>query len=170
MTHCRTLILDIETNLKHDTIWCCVTKDITTGDTKVWTEAESLRSYLRVDDLLVGHNIIGFDAPILNRLWNLKIRLSQVRDTLVMSRLANPQREGGHSLDAWGKTLGNHKGNFTNFNEGLSQEMIDYCIQDVNLTAQLYKLLDRQLKDWGDSVDLEHKVAADCLSSGEERI
>ena len=160
MTHCRTLILDIETNLKHDTIWCCVTKDITTGDTKVWTEAESLRSYLRVDDLLVGHNIIGFDAPILNRLWNLKIRLSQVRDTLVMSRLANPQREGGHSLDAWGKTLGNHKGNFTNFNDGLSQEMIDYCIQDVNLTAQLYKLLDRQLKDWGDSVDLEHKVSA----------
>ena len=156
----RTLILDIETNLKHDTIWCCVTKDITTGDTKVWTEAESLKSYLRVDDLLVGHNIIGFDAPILNRLWNLKIRLSQVRDTLVMSRLANPQREGGHSLDAWGKTLGNHKGNFTNFNDGLSQEMIDYCIQDVNLTAQLYKLLDRQLKDWGDSVDLEHKVAA----------
>jgi DNA polymerase I len=159
MTHCRTIVLDIETNLAHDTIWCCVTQDITTGDTKVWTEAESLRSYLRVDDLLVGHNIIGFDAPILNQLWNLKIPSHQVQDTLVMSRLANPQREGGHSLDAWGKTLGNHKGNFTNFNEGLSQEMIDYCIQDVNVTAQLYKLLDRQLKDWGTSVDLEHKVA-----------
>ena len=155
----RTLVLDIETNEEHATIWCCVTKDITTGDTKVWTEAGSLRSYLRVDDLLVGHNIIGFDAPILSRLWNLKIPLTQVRDTLVMSRLANPQREGGHSLGAWGKTLGNHKGNFTNFNEGLSQEMIDYCIQDVNVTAQLYKLLDRQLKDWVVSVDLEHKVA-----------
>ena len=163
----RTLILDIETNMEHSTIWCCVTKDIKTGDIKVWTEPESLRSYLREDDLLVGHNIIGFDAPILNQQWNLKIPLSQVRDTLVMSRLVNPQREGGHSLDAWGKTLGNHKGNFKNFNEGLSQEMIDYCIQDVNVTSQLYKLLDYQLKGWDRSVELEHKVA--IVISSQER-
>ena len=100
MNHSRTLILDIETNLKHDTIWCCVTKDITTGEVKVWTEAESLKSYLRQDDLLVGHNIIGFDAPILNQLWNTKILSSQVRDTLVMSRLLNPQREAPPSYIA----------------------------------------------------------------------
>jgi len=77
-----------------------------------------------------------------------------------MSRLLNPQREGGHSLDAWGKTLGNHKGNFKNFNEGLCQEMIDYCVQDVNVTDQLYKLLDKQLLGWDQRcVELEHQVA-----------
>jgi len=168
MNHSRTLILDIETNLKHDTIWCCVTKDITTGEVKVWTEAKRLSDYLRQDDLYVGHNIIGFDAPILNRLWHLKIRTSQVKDTLVMSRLLSPSLEGGHSLDAWGKRLGNHKGNFTNFNEGLTQEMIDYCIQDVEVTHLLYKNLSNSLKDWDERcIKLEHDVAV--IVSRQER-
>ena len=168
MNHSRTLVIDIETNLKHDTIWCCATQDTTTGEVRVWTEAKSLSEYLRQDDLFVGHNIIGFDAPILNRLWNLKIRSSQMRDTLVMSRLLNPSLEGGHSLDAWGKRLGNHKGNFTNFDSGLSQEMIDYCIQDVGVTTQLYKLLTKELSAWDQKcVDLEHQVAV--IVSRQER-
>jgi DNA polymerase I-like protein with 3'-5' exonuclease and polymerase domains len=161
-------VIDIETNLKHDTIWCCVTKDITTGEVKVWTEAKSLNAYLRQDDKFVGHNLIGFDAPILNRLWHTRILSSQVSDTLVMSRLLNPSLEGGHSLDAWGKRLGNHKGNFTNFDSGLSQEMIDYCIQDVELTTQLYKLLTKELSDWDNKcVELEHQVAV--IVSRQER-
>ena len=166
--HSRVLVIDIETNLKHDTIWCCVTKDITTGEVKVWTEAKSLNAYLRQDDKFVGHNLIGFDAPILNRLWHTRILSSQVSDTLVMSRLLNPSLEGGHSLDAWGKRLGNHKGNFTNFDSGLSQEMIDYCIQDVELTTQLYKLLTKELSDWDNKcVELEHQVAV--IVSRQER-
>jgi len=161
MSHSRTIILDIETNTKHDTIWCCVTKDITTGEINVWTEAKSLRSYLRQDDLLVGHNIIGFDAPILNQQWSLKIRLSQVLDTLVMSRLLSPSLEGGHSLDAWGKRLGKFKGNFTSFNDGLSDEMLMYCKQDVEVTHDLYTHLSSELKGWDQRcIDLEHNVAA----------
>lgn len=168
MNHSRTIILDIETNTKHDTIWCCVTKDITTGEINVWTEARSLRSYLKQDDLLIGHNIIGFDAPILNQQWNLKIRLSQVWDTLVMSRLLNPSLENGHSLDAWGKRLGKFKGSFTNFNDGLSEEMVEYCKQDVHVTHHLYDLLSRELKGWDQRcIDLEHNVAA--IVSRQER-
>jgi DNA polymerase I-like protein with 3'-5' exonuclease and polymerase domains len=160
MNHSRTLVIDIETNLKHDTIWCAVTNDVDTGEVKVWTEAESLRKYLRQSDRFVGHNIISFDAPILNRLWNTRIRLSQVHDTLVMSRLLNPTLEGGHSLEAWGHRLGKHKGSFNDFDSGLTQEMVDYCIQDTHVTVELYKLLTRELKEFGDSVDLEHNVAA----------
>jgi DNA polymerase I-like protein with 3'-5' exonuclease and polymerase domains len=168
MSHSRIIILDIETNLKHDTIWCCVTKDITTGEVNVWTEPKSLRSYLRQDDQFVGHNIIGFDAPILNRLWNLKIRLSQVSDTLIMSRLLSPSLENGHSLDAWGKRLGKYKGSFTNFNDGLSDEMIEYCKQDVEVTHCLYTQLSKDLKDWDQRcIDLEHSVAA--IISRQER-
>ena len=40
------IFLDIETNLKHDTIWLCVTKHSTTGEVRHWREADSLQSYL----------------------------------------------------------------------------------------------------------------------------
>ena len=160
MSHSRTLILDIETNTKHDNIWCCVTKDIYSGEVNVWTEVKNLRNYLRKDDKLVGHNIIGFDVPILNRQWNLKITLNQLVDTLVMSRLLNPSLEGGHSLKEWGKRLGNYKGDFTNFDGGLCDEMVEYCKQDVEVTHQLYSLLTNELKRWDQRcIDLEHKVA-----------
>jgi DNA polymerase I len=161
MEHSRTIILDIETNTKHDHIWCCCTKDIYTGEVNVWTEVESLNGYLRKEDKLVGHNIIGFDAPILNRQWNLKITLNQLQDTLVMSRLLSPSLEGGHSLDAWGKRLGKYKGSFTNFNDGLSEEMVEYCKQDLEVTEALYKYLTKELSTWDQKcVKLEHQVAA----------
>ena len=163
----RTLILDIETNLKHDTIWCCVTKDTETKEVNVWTEARKLNEYLRPSDKLVGHNIITFDSRILNQLWNSKIQSSQLADTLVMSRLLNPQIEGGHSLDAWGKRLGNLKGDFKDFDGGLTQEMLDYCIQDVHVTHKLYDKLTRELEGWGESVELEHEVAN--IISGQEQ-
>jgi len=162
------IVLDIETNLAHDKIWCCVTKNIDTNEVKVWTESEELINYLKDCSLFIGHNIIGFDAPILNQRWHLKIRTSQVKDTLVMSRLLSPSLEGGHSLDAWGKRLGNHKGNFTNFEGGLTQEMIDYCIQDVEVTTKLYQHLLNALKDWDERcINLEHDVAV--IVSRQER-
>ena len=147
------LVLDIETNLTHDTIWCCVAN----GD--VYTDAKGLQQLVNSHDIIVGHNIIGFDGPILSKVWGVKIPISKVRDTLVMSRLLNPQLEGGHSLRAWGERIGEYKDDFTDFDGGLSDEMVTYCKQDVTVTAELYRRLDRDLKDFGRSVELEHQVA-----------
>jgi DNA polymerase I-like protein with 3'-5' exonuclease and polymerase domains len=76
-----------------------------------------------------------------------------------MSRLLNPVLEGGHSLKSWGLRLGKHKGEFTAFDGGLCDEMVDYCIQDVEVTAALFENLSRDLLDWGESSDLEHRVS-----------
>jgi DNA polymerase I len=76
-----------------------------------------------------------------------------------MSRLWNPQLDGGHSLRAWGERLGDYKDDFTDFDSGLSDEMISYCRQDVAVTVKLYHRLTRELQDYGLSVDLEHQVA-----------
>ena len=157
------LVLDIETNLAHDKIWCCAYNCSWFFPDMIHVETSEsiagLKSAIKGADVIVGHNIIGFDGPILSKLWGIKIPVSKVRDTLVMSRLLDPQLEGGHSLRAWGQRIGNYKDEFTDFDGGLSQEMIDYCKQDVKVTAELYRRLDRELKDFGYSVELEHKIA-----------
>jgi len=157
----RNIIIDVETDRTISQIWCAVTKDLTNNkeEAKVWTQASELQEYLRPNDILIGHNIVGFDAPVLRKHWNLKIDSAQLQDTLIMSRLINPVIESGHSLRSWGLRLGLHKGDFTAFDGGLCDEMVEYCIQDVEVTAALFKNLSRDLLDWGESSDLEHQVS-----------
>ena len=159
----KKIVLDIETNLAHDTIWMAATHDIDTGDNEVCTDADALTRILATADVIVGHNLIGFDIPVLRRVWGISVERHKVVDTLVLSRLYNPSLEGGHSLKAWGLRMGDEqKGDFTDFDGGLTQEMIDYCIQDTVVNAQLYIHLLELLKkmDFSDySIELEHIVA-----------
>ena len=157
------IILDIETNSKHDVIWCCVTREIDTDEVIVWKEANGLQKYLDRCDLIIMHNGISFDAPVLRKNWKVTMKLNQVYDTLVASRLLNPSIEGGHSLGAWGQRLGFPKGDFKDFDGGLTEEMLTYCIQDTLVTKQLYKYLVTEFKHQGfdeRSIELEHKVQA----------
>jgi DNA polymerase-1 len=157
------IVLDIETNSKHNKIWLVVTRDINTGEVKSWKEASGLQKYLDNCDLIIMHNGISFDAPVLRETWKTSIMPSQVCDTLVLSRLLSPSLEGGHSLDAWGKRLGFPKGEFSDWDGGLTPEMEEYCIQDTLVTQKLYEHLTSELKfNKFDkrSIDLEHKVQA----------
>ena len=102
----RKIIIDIETDsLDVTCIWCVVCKEIHNTEYKVFRDAKSLNNYIHRDDVFIAHNGITFDFPVLNRLWGTKFKLSNVEDTLIMSRLFNPEREGGHSLAAWGQKL-----------------------------------------------------------------
>jgi DNA polymerase I-like protein with 3'-5' exonuclease and polymerase domains len=157
------IVLDIETNSKHNKIWLVVTRDINTGEVKSWKEASGLQKYLDNCDLIIMHNGISFDAPVLRETWKISIMPSQVCDTLVLSRLLSPSLEGGHSLDAWGKRLGFLKGEFNDWDGGLTAEMEEYCIQDTLVTQKLYEHLTSELKSNKfdqRSIDLEHKVQA----------
>jgi DNA polymerase-1 len=159
------IALDIETNLAHTKIWCCVTKNLDTKEVKVWREANELWEYIKEASLIVAHNGIGFDFKLLNKLWNCRIQLKTVQDTLTLSRLLNPSREGGHSLAAWGETLGYPKTEFNDFEleTHTLDEMIEYCINDVEVLAKLYQHLVSELsqqKFSQRSIDLEHNVQA----------
>jgi DNA polymerase I-like protein with 3'-5' exonuclease and polymerase domains len=118
---------------------------------------------------ICGHNLIGYDVPVLNRLWGTRIPEYRVVDTLVLSRLFHPDLDGGHSLAAWGTRLGFPKGEHTDWEE-LSDEMVEYCKRDVDVTERLHNALMSQMQMFGFTkhcVDLEHSVAFICRDQEE---
>ena len=118
------LVFDIETDgLDASKIWCIVAKDLDTGQIHTYNPDKIQEGFkLLVDsDLLIGHNILGFDIPVIENLTGISFKDKKVIDTLVLSRLAKPER-GGHGLKAWGFNLGFNKGSmeehgFTNYSE-----------------------------------------------------
>lgn len=167
----KRLFLDIETDGFNPTrIWCVGTvmvednKDGTTTEiAKLYTEEERnlFTTLASQADKVIGHNAIHFDFRVLDLLWGIRFEPEQMLDTLVLSQLANPVREGGHSLEAWGRKLSFPKVEFdpSLFCQGYTEEMGEYCMQDTKLTCKLYKVLKTELHKFsGDSIKLEHRV------------
>lgn len=155
------MIFDIETDdLNATKIWCIVAKEVD-GKSYRFTpdEIKDGIKLLEQADTLIGHNIIGFDLPVLEKLYNFKYS-GKVIDTLVMSRLYNPVRENGHSLKTWGYRLGVPKQEQPEF-DNYTPVMLNYCEQDVILNEAVYKyLLDEGLGFSQQSLDLEHRTAS----------
>ena len=162
----RTMIVfDIETDgLVHDvtTIHCMVLHNTEDGTTTRYSDSGHTDPIVRGiniledADRLVGHNIINYDLRVISKLYPYFSPRGDVVDTLLLSRLYHPnlleidkknmwkhmplQMYGRHSLEAYGYRLGEFKGSFakdTDWKEW-SQEMEDYCAQDVTVTLKLW--------------------------------
>tara|TARA_R110002167_G_scaffold95269_1_gene253816 strand:- start:7009 stop:8724 length:1716 start_codon:yes stop_codon:yes gene_type:complete len=155
----RKIIIDIETDAIEATcIWCVVCKELN-GDVVYFTDRKGLIEYLKPDDIYIAHNGLVFDFPILNRLWGTSIKFKNVEDTLILSRLYNPEREGGHSLGNWGKKLGFNKIDFEDFSS-YTENMLEYCIRDVLVTERVYKQLYAEGLNFSrESVEIEYRIA-----------
>ena len=158
------LVFDLETNgLLNDVtcIHCLVIYDSEVDQTYVYNDQGSEEPIVRGVQLLegaeviCGHNVISYDIPVIEKLYPWFECKALVIDTLLLSRLYHadmmkldskrnlrlmPQQlYGRHSLESYGYRLGEYKGEFgktTDWQEW-SQEMQDYCIQDVNVTTKL---------------------------------
>ena len=165
MSESQMLVFDCETNgLLHDVseIHCIAIYDNTKEETFVFNNqgdqsgpiTEALH-WLSSADVLVGHNVINYDLPVLRKIYSWFKYDGTAIDTLVLSRSYHPnlmeidkkrnvprmplQLYGRHSLEAYGYRLGEYKGEFgktTDWNQW-SQEMQDYCVQDVKVTTKL---------------------------------
>ena len=156
------VVLDIETNMAHDVIWMAGVYCPAAGEATAHYDLESLYNRLSGVDEIIGHNLIGFDLEVLRNVWGFDWNRA-VTDTLVVGRLLNPSADGGHSLRAWAERAGGElKDSFTDFDAGLTPEMVEYCLQDCRANWDVYQYM-LQLKDeYGfsdESVALEHQVA-----------
>ena len=88
-------------------------------------------------DTLIGHNIIRYDIPTLERLLGIKIK-AQLIDTLALSwYLFDVNR---HGLEQWGERLNIEKPTITDW-ENLSREEYLYrCTEDVKINTKLWGL------------------------------
>lgn len=177
-----TYLLDIETDsLNPSLIYCVVLKEIiqTPGSNQVNFGKHEVFTYqgllghpslndfrIRFKNdtttMFVGHNLIDYDAPVINRLLKMNIRLDQMGDTMIMSQLESNKREGGHSLRNWGNILNHPKDDFSDFSSGLTEEMLLYCKNDVDLTGKVWMTL--QNKDIPQNVLVTEYRVRDIIS------
>ena len=151
------IYLDLEADgLNPTRIWCVVTRE--NGVNTVHRDPKSLCKALEGSVSVVGHNLIGYDLPVLKRLWGVSVAPERIVDTLVLSRLYDPSRAGGHSLKVWGELLGFPKGDHDDWS-CLSTAMIEYCERDTEVTEAVHKQLVKDMAGFDQkSIDLEHKV------------
>ena len=179
------LIFDLETDGLLDEvtkIHCLIFKDTENATLHTYTGSDVARGLDHLGDaslqgtVISGHNVIKYDLPVIQKLYpNFKYDKSKVFDTLVATRLVYSNVKdtdnmllkqeklpgklfGSHSLAAWGYRLGNYKGDYSGGWEVFSQEMLDYCIQDVEVTSNLFEKIQSE-KYSETALELEHQVA-----------
>lgn len=171
------IIFDIETNGLIDDLTKIHCLEMYNTETKEFISCADQPGYMPIDDGLKfleghisGHNILGFDNQAINKV-KPNIKLGKSLDTLLLSRLIYTDLAtsdlginipskliGKHSLEAWGHRLKLHKGDYQGGWENWSEEMQEYCKQDVKVTVALYeKLIEHKYSQ--QAIDLEHEFA-----------
>jgi DNA polymerase-1 len=145
---------------------------------KTTTAIEKMITLVNMAEPLIGHNLMGFDLPVLARLYGVDlhalVKAGRVRDTKIMASLADPpparisaaQSERLYSLDTVSdKLLGDRKhgdlkalakefGGFEKIPVD-DPRFVEYLRGDVLLTDELELVL-----PWTDYAQREHEVAA----------
>jgi DNA polymerase I len=173
-------VFDLETNGLYDevtTIHCLVLHDLNRDQTFTYgpdSIAAGLE-HLATADVLIGQNILFYDIPVIRKLYPFyTFAAARIIDTLITTRLIWPKEKlydmdteqytqvppklrGSASLKAWGYRLSDYKISFKDFKE-YSEEMLAYCIQDVNVTTQLFRHTQKQTCSEA-ALKLEHDFA-----------
>lgn len=152
----RRVIFDIETTgfLEDSShVHCISTMDFDTGNTDHFFHGGSSDHdihagvrYINRHDLCVGHGILAFDIPYLERHCNLRITAAP-RDTLVLSKMLRPM-QSVHSLEYYGELYGRPKPKHEQW-DVYDEDMKFRCDEDVAINAMMYEdFIDTELSKW----------------------
>lgn len=163
-------------------IHCLVAKDIDSGKVfKLYQDSlteEKVKQLFSEASEVIFHNGIGYDLPVLMLYFGIDYKLKskpeetdyldgrpcRITDTAVISRTLWPDRPQGHSLKEWGKKLGILKGVYGQEQdawEEFSEDMLEYCQQDVEVTLAVYNALSEEQGkwDWSKAICMEQAIA-----------
>jgi len=151
-------------------VHCGVFKDINTNEIKKFKpdDVQSMLEYLNTVDVLIMHNELGYDLPLLEKLYGYVFKGQKI-DTLIMSRLLNPKRTlppncqdrsiSPHSIEAWGYRVGRGKPAHDDW-DTYSEEMLHRCTEDTEILHLVYKELLNEANGtgWDNAFKLSFKL------------
>lgn len=131
-------VFDVEGDgLDATKVYCLAASNPQSNKVFVTSSYDDIRKFLESAEVLIGHNIVRWDIPTLERIFNTKIKAKLV-DTLALSWYLYPNRNV-HGLESWGETFGIAKPVILDW---YSQSQEDYehrCKEDVKINVQLWR-------------------------------
>ena len=133
------ILFDIETDglLEDVTKIHCLSYTRDGSEVKTTDDYDYMRRILRREDGLIGHNIIRYDIPVLERILGIKIK-AQLFDTLPMSWVINFDRSR-HGLEYFGDDYGIPKPEINDWRNLTLEEYTHRCEQDVKINWILWQ-------------------------------
>lgn len=138
-------------------IHCLVTMDVDTQEIQAYYENQEdiydgLCSLYNADKI-IGHNIISFDIPAIQKLYP-KWKYKALDDTFILSCLFDPFRPS-HSIESYsqGTKVQNEDWSCLTYN------MLDRCVIDTIVSYNIYKKFEPKLESWDKAIQLEYQVA-----------
>jgi len=160
------VVLDAEFDSLNPTrCWVVGCKDIESGKYYEFTSRDAFSDFTNSVTVFIGHNIIGFDLPSLERIWDIRIPKEKVIDTLVLSRLVWYGKPGGHSVASWGRDVGMSKVFVEVYDDPEQMPLYkERCRYDVEIQEKIWNELKEFVFDpkWQEAIRVEHELAYIC--------
>ena len=148
-------VFDLESDglLDNVSLIHCVSWYRSDGTSGSITNYADMRFFFRDQKVLVGHNIILYDTPVVRKILGISPDCRMI-DTLALSWYLYPTLKI-HGLEAWGEKLGVQKPHIEDWKNQSIEDYIHRCNTDVVINTLLFKNQIRYLLQIYDNLDID---------------